>query len=178
MKSSMVGCDDDDDDDDFGGLSDAAAAAISSNRGIGGAVGSSRTDLRAVGIFSRSPTLIEPWGSFSTFSSYQVPVWLSAEIDMPVEGLSSIIPSPYRGSSSIGAGVLTCCEGKYEPSWVKVKSVSSRERFREGFVEMGVVELVGVQEVELLRYDSAKEEESLISVWSEKWIDRKRLAGI
>lgn len=134
--------------EDLDGLSAATAAAISSNRGAGGPAGSSRTDLRDEGIFGRLSVYSEGIGSVSTFSSYHVPVWLSAEIDMPVEGLRSIIPSPYIGSSGIAADVWTCCEGKYEPSWLKVKSASSRDLFREGFVDIGVMESVGVQEVE------------------------------
>lgn len=64
---------------------------------------------------------------------------------------SSVMPSPYIGSSGIGAGVLTwsSSEGKYDPSASTFsKAVSSRDLLREGFVEMGVMESTGVHDVE------------------------------
>jgi len=64
---------------------------------------------------------------------------------------NNVMPSPYIGSSGIGAGVLTWSsrEGKYDPSAsIFSNAVSSRDLLREGFVETGVMESTGVHDVE------------------------------
>lgn len=162
MKSSMVGWA----VEDFDGLSGARAVAMSS--GGGGAAGSSRTDLREGGNSGLLRNGLADLGFISTFSSCHVPVWLPAETDRSVLGLRRTITSPSRGSPAIGAGALDWPEGKYEPSWPH-ESDSSRDLLRDGFVEIGVMESTGVQEIELLWQEPGKED-----FFNIEWVEKER----
>jgi hypothetical protein len=55
-------------------------------------------------------------------------------------------------SSGIGAGIASA-EEKYEPSTEESKVLSSRERFLDGFVDIGVMPSLGVHDVEWLAYE-------------------------